>query len=348
MLGERLSAAYSSLPTSYNAAASSFDLSGGGKTTLPAWATSVRERFTARQLGLVAIGLVVLIGLPLHGSVRDAATAGAGSVFAGLSGSSTKLVVPRATNGQDVVFETNKETGELQPRHLTLTEYLDYHFPTHDGVFRDDEAAASRSAKVLSYLKSSSATRPPPGRNWVWLTLADEHWLDRGTTTMARFVDQMNEERAALPVKERRHTALVTLCLDDGCVARCKEHDLYCYGGFEYTRPPQMLRATWPKVKGLSEILLSRSVFFVDSDVFFRYDPYAYMEPLMKDNDLLVSENDALNHFNTGWMWLRKSNVTSQAWQGVIERDMAHTSRDQVNFNEVRVQSMHRASVAIC
>ena len=232
--------------------------------------------------------------------------------------------IPRATNGLDLVWENGER------RQLTLTEYLDFHFPEHDGRMRD-------AMPLLGWAVPSLGNKyKRAGKSYVWLTLADDRWLDQGTTTMARFVDQLNDEHAKLPPEQRRHTALVTLCLNDECVAKCDEHDLYCYGGFEHTRPAPMLRATWPKVKGLSEILLSRDIFFVDSDVFFRYDPYPFMEPLMDTFDILASENDALNHFNTGWMWLRKSDTTSETWQQVIDRDMRETNRDQFNFNDVR------------
>lgn len=83
------------------------------------------------------------------------------------------------------------------------------------------------------------------------------------------------------------------------------------------------------------EILPSRSLFFVDADVSFALDPYPHLEPLMKRFDILAQENDAFEHFNTGWMWLRKGRKVAEAWREVYEMDMRSTSRDQYNFNNV-------------
>lgn len=52
--------------------------------------------------------------------------------------------------------------------------------------------------------------------------------------------------------------------------------------------------------------------------------------------DLVASENNAWNHVNTGWMWLRRSQVTADAWAEVLRRDLESVSRDQNRFNEVR------------
>lgn len=53
-------------------------------------------------------------------------------------------------------------------------------------------------------------------------------------------------------------------------------------------------------------------------------------------HDIVAQENDSWDHFNTGWMWIRSMPETVAAWQGVLDRDMVKTSRDQNNFNEVR------------
>lgn len=48
------------------------------------------------------------------------------------------------------------------------------------------------------------------------------------------------------------------------------------------------------------EVLPHRDLFFVDSDVAFRYDPYPHMEPFMATHDLVAQENDSWDHLNTG------------------------------------------------
>lgn len=60
------------------------------------------------------------------------------------------------------------------------------------------------------------------------------------------------------------------------------------------------------------------------------------MEPFMNGSyDLVASENNAWDHINTGWMWLRQSQVTADAWAEVLRRDLESVSRDQNRFNEV-------------
>lgn len=55
----------------------------------------------------------------------------------------------------------------------------------------------------------------------------------------------------------------------------------------------------------------------------------------MATHDIVAQENDAFGHLNTGWMYLRQSQVTADAWNAVYEMDLQQTSRDQYNFNTV-------------
>lgn len=59
------------------------------------------------------------------------------------------------------------------------------------------------------------------------------------------------------------------------------------------------------------------------------------MEPYMATHDIVIQENDAYDHLNTGWMYLRQSQITADAWNSVYEMDLQQTSRDQYNFNTV-------------
>lgn len=273
------------------------------------------------------------------------------------------LVVPRSTSGlglaaaqrgpslskrvTDALYGAAPPIKDALSRPLTFNEYLDYHFPNHDGLERDVASAPSGGVwrpfvgeRAMQYFGLRKGTgrddgTPLASRLYVWITLADADWVEQGTAALVAFVNQLNAEYAQLEPERRRHTALVTLCLDDGCLAKCDRLGFHCYGGYEHTRPKQMLRATWPKVRGLADVLRQRDVFFVDSDVFFRADPYPHMEPLMAGHDVLASENDAFGHVNTGWLWMRRSDITANTWQQVIDRDMVQTSRDQVNFNDV-------------
>lgn len=55
----------------------------------------------------------------------------------------------------------------------------------------------------------------------------------------------------------------------------------------------------------------------------------------MRTHDLVVQENTDFDHFNTGWMWLRRGQAVSEAWAQVVEMDKVSVSRDQNRFNEV-------------
>lgn len=48
---------------------------------------------------------------------------------------------------------------------------------------------------------------------------------------------------------------------------------------------------------------------------------------------MIAQENMAYSHLNSGFMWLRRGAVAAEAWQKVLEMDMAETSRDQFNYN---------------
>ncbi|KAM0748571.1 hypothetical protein T439DRAFT_358457 [Meredithblackwellia eburnea MCA 4105] len=150
--------------------------------------------------------------------------------------------------------------------------------------------------------------RHVPAQTRLWITLSSAEFVDTGTASLQVFIKRLNQERDDL-----QKTALVILCLDDEC---------------------QESEATWPKIAGLIDILPFRDTFFIDSDVYFLYDPYPTMLPLMQEYDIIAQENDAYDHFNTGWMWLRSDPRTVEAWKQVLEKDLVEVSRDQNRFND--------------
>ncbi|GAA5903870.1 hypothetical protein JCM8208_006601 [Rhodotorula glutinis] len=225
------------------------------------------------------------------------------------------------------------------------------------GLFHPLASAASNnpSVSLSAYLDShfGPPTRPLEQQPHVWLTMADALWARTGTAALHAFVERLNSERRARYGKRDggvRDTRLVVMCLDDGCVdevAKYKdEHGRdagggFAYGGFRWNRPDKKADlfarsvSTWPKLAAFIEVLPHRDLFFVDSDVAFRYDPYPYMEPFMATHDLVAQENDSFDHLNTGWMWIRRSQAAADAWHEVLKMDLEKTSRDQNNFNEV-------------
>ncbi|GAA5901629.1 hypothetical protein JCM6882_006028 [Rhodosporidiobolus microsporus] len=221
------------------------------------------------------------------------------------------------------------------------------------GLFRPAAGATSNDPSVSLNQFLDSHFGPPSSSSsspHVWITMADQLWARTGTAALHTFVERLNAERRAKYGKRKggvRDTRLVVLCLDEGCVDEvAKYKDVhgrdagggYAYAGYKWNRPDKILYAwvsTWPKLASFIEVLPRRDLFFIDSDVAYRYDPYPYMEPFMETHDLVAQENDSFDHFNTGWMWIRSSQTASDAWNEVLEMDLKKTSRDQNNFNEV-------------
>jgi hypothetical protein len=96
---------------------------------------------------------------------------------------------------------------------LTFTSYLNAHFPLD-----------------LDLIDSPH----------VWISLADYDFTGTGAANLDVFFKQLNVERRAFEGRAGRRvrdSVLVTLCLDEGCAEECEKRDMYCYEGFERTRP---------------------------------------------------------------------------------------------------------------
>ncbi|GAA5862529.1 hypothetical protein JCM3774_001049 [Rhodotorula dairenensis] len=264
------------------------------------WASVRRSRAGKRALIVVAVSCAVFL---LHrGTGKDK---GFKSSREGVA-CDVDLV-----DWRDVYAPQNPQVARVSPGiKETFLEHLDAHFPLAD-----------------------EHTAPPPH---IWLTLAETRYVRTGVANLDLFVRQLNSERSARFSRHPRpETRLVVLCLDDECLRECGQRRIYAYGGYERVRPPQVRRATWPKVGAFIDVLPHRDLFFVDADVSFRADPYPYLEPLVEKFDILAQENDALEHFNTGWLWMRRGDAVAGAWRAVLAADLHVESRDQVFFNEV-------------
>lgn len=64
----------------------------------------------------------------------------------------------------------------------------------------------------------------------------------------------------------------------------------------------------------------------------------------MEKFDILAQENEALEHFNTGWLWMRRGEIVANAWRAVLMADLHIQSRDQVFFNEVSCRMFSRST----
>ncbi|BGP31664.1 hypothetical protein JCM10296v2_003438 [Rhodotorula toruloides] len=294
----------------------------------------------AKRLLALVVALVVVVGAPL-------------ALRGGIRGDGSEYESPFGTfGGLD-----ERVAAQRSPR------------PTANdgtpraGLFKPLAGASSNnpSISLSSFLEShfGPPNLPPREQPHVWITMADATWARTGTAALHTFVERLNVERRARYGRRKdgvRDTKLVVMCLDEECVetvARYKDaygRDTgggYAYAGFMHNRPeqarpappssapPSFPASTWPKLAAFIEVLPRRDLFFVDSDVAFRYDPYPYMDPLMETHDIVAQENDSWDHFNTGWMWIRSSQTAADAWDEVLQMDMKQTSRDQNNFNEV-------------
>lgn len=120
-------------------------------------------------------------------------------------------------------------------KNSTLTTYLDERWPVTFGVAAEGESGEGSESP-------SDASSHPPSylEPHIWLTMADEAWVGGGTAALGVFVDKLNDDRRRRVGPEARETVLVVLCLDEGCIERCERRGLFCYGGFQYTRPAKV------------------------------------------------------------------------------------------------------------
>ncbi|GAA5976503.1 hypothetical protein JCM10908_005523 [Rhodotorula pacifica] len=263
------------------------------------WTAARRSRAGRRALIVVALSSLVYLFHRVATKARPQSTA-------------ETLYTVSVADWRGVYASQHDSIARVSPGvKETFLEYLDAHFPL-------------ANAAVDGHMTPH-----------IWITLAETRYVSTGVANLDLFLRQLNSERAARHGTNKPETRLVVLCLDRECLRECGRRQIYAYGGYERVRPPQILRATWPKVGAFIDILPHRDLFFVDADVSFRADPYPYLELLMQRFDILAQENEALEHFNTGWLWMRKGETVAEAWRAVLAADMQVESRDQVFFNEI-------------
>ncbi|KAH8930420.1 hypothetical protein BT69DRAFT_1275490 [Atractiella rhizophila] len=195
---------------------------------------------------------------------------------------------------------------------------------------------SSPQESLVTYL--SSRFPPPSSPSWphLWITLADEYWIDKGAANLHYFVyERLNAEW-------ERRTELVMMCMDEVCLKKCEERGWWCFGGWMEGRPEILLKYTYPKLMSMIQILESgRDVFFVDSDVYFVENPYPHMGDLGK-YDLQIQEEMINRQINTGWMYTQANEKTISIWRSILDLDMHEVSRDQVNMNNLLKSYVHR------
>ncbi|KAH8917267.1 hypothetical protein BT69DRAFT_1354898 [Atractiella rhizophila] len=162
----------------------------------------------------------------------------------------------------------------------------------------------------------------------LWLTISSSDFIKQGTAHMQHFIQHVLNRR------NKRKTTLITFCMDELCDIACEEMGWFCFGGYREGKPEIIKTFTWPKLMGLIEILESgRDTFFVDSDVYFRSNPYEHMKPL-GSFDFQIQEETAYQ-VNTGFFHIVSKPETVQLWRDVLDRDMQEVSRDQLNVNKL-------------
>ncbi|ORY75961.1 hypothetical protein BCR35DRAFT_353484 [Leucosporidium creatinivorum] len=200
---------------------------------------------------------------------------------------------------------------------LTFKSYLKAHFPI--------------SAPLSDDLGEELAQDARPH---LWLTVADAQMMDGPTAGLQMMIRKLNQEREA---KMERRTELVVLCLDTGCLSKAEERGSYAYGGFRGGVPIRMVGGPreWFKVAGVLDALRSgRDVFFVDSEVYFKNDPYPLLDPLLNSADIVAGEMP-VGTLNTGLMWIKASDKALEMWETMSELAIEGAAKVQDDFNKL-------------
>ncbi|KAH8920188.1 hypothetical protein BT69DRAFT_1336709 [Atractiella rhizophila] len=201
---------------------------------------------------------------------------------------------------------------------------------TKTPALADQHLTTSRPGESFpAYLERLWPARYP--QPYFWLTIADSYWIDHGTAHLEHFI------RWTLNFEEERKTRLIVLCVDEECMCRAEERGWFAFGGFgafgEEGKPEMILKHTWPKLKGMIDILASgRDAFFVDSDVYFTRNPYPHMGSL-DSYDIQIQEEMIDRQVNTGFLHMKANEGTVALWESVLEIDLQEQGRDQRNIN---------------
>ncbi|BGP41186.1 hypothetical protein JCM10449v2_005160 [Rhodotorula kratochvilovae] len=217
-------------------------------------------------------------------------------------------------------------------------ETVPYPLATHPRTPRPVEQNTLSLADYLTTRLGSHFSFPAsnlPGRatlgSQLWLTTATNHSVATAAQHLVAFVDRLSatggpsafdptravpaanssSPRAPLENRDQRGAkrAVVTLCLDLGCMEYCRrDARLYCFGGGSKSRRDVLSRTAAGatnadevvKIKGVLETLESgRRVFWVDDGTYFKEDPVPYMGDL-SSYDLQIPESWTTGHLNSG------------------------------------------------
>lgn len=214
--------------------------------------SSRMPRLRRHQVALLALGLLALVMISISGYDHD---------------EEDETVATRSISSWTRRFHqkpfSSNDDDDYDGRDIRTVDFVAERNWTSSRV--NDDPELKLSGYLDKHFDKTSPTRPH-----IWITLSSDEWLDRGTTALQAFIDQMNWERADFYGQVRR-TELVVLCLDQVCMDVARKKKMNAYGGYQTTRPEQILVATWPKLAGVIDALEAGwDVFFVDSDVFFK------------------------------------------------------------------------------
>jgi hypothetical protein len=111
------------------------------------------------------------------------------------------------------------------------------------------ESPTATSEGTLESFLSSQILPTSEMLKSLWLTVADEAYLDKAVGHLDLFLNKVNWERQ---VRGSSYEVLLVLCLDEGCVRKCEERGILGYGGYAKTWPrgKGVNRAVWSKMNG--------------------------------------------------------------------------------------------------
>lgn len=131
----------------------------------------------------------------------------------------------------------------------TFAHYLLERFPPPASKFSPAPTSQYSNSRMSKFLRLHDREEEKESAPHIWLTLSDKKWINTGTAALQQFLIQLNQERSHPASKskqagfheEGRKTELVVLCLDEECVEACKLRGMFCYGGYQWSRPKQIL-----------------------------------------------------------------------------------------------------------
>ncbi|KAI5481222.1 hypothetical protein MNV49_005657 [Pseudohyphozyma bogoriensis] len=174
----------------------------------------------------------------------------------------------------------------------------------------------------------------------LWISPATNASVRLSTPHLRGFVDSLDRKSItylgdrAIRVSEGKKVEdieekdarrkLVTLCLDEGCMAFCRDDkEAYCFGGYQVAarlggKKLERARESVKLMAALDVMASGRRVFVIDGDVYFRDDPVPFMGAL-DDFDLQIPNSWTTHNTKAGFLFLNPTASVITLWRRLLE-----------------------------